>query len=66
MDNSDQQKPISAIPPISDDFLALHRTFGLPVFHYVDIARQARIPELLARWPLLSELSARPDDGESV
>ncbi|MFV9670848.1 cellulose biosynthesis protein BcsR [Pantoea sp. ARC607] len=44
-----------------DDISALRDAFSLHAFRYVDIAREERLKEIVARWPLLSEtLSALP------
>lgn len=39
-----------------DDINALSAAFGLKAFRYIDIAREARVNTLLARWPLLREM----------
>lgn len=41
-----------------DDINALSEAFSLKAFHYVDIAREARLQSLLTRWPLLQEIAA--------
>lgn len=41
-----------------DDINALNEAFSLKAFHYSDIAREERLNNLLARWPLLQELAA--------
>jgi len=41
-----------------DDINALSEAFSLKAFHYIDIAREERLNNLLARWPLLQELAA--------
>ncbi|PLR52113.1 cellulose biosynthesis protein BcsR [Chimaeribacter arupi] len=73
MDNKHQLTFQPGAPAISDDFYVLRKTFEIPAFRYVDISRASRIPALLARWPLLGELSVQPDpamppagDGEPV
>ncbi|PLR34103.1 hypothetical protein CYR32_12910 [Chimaeribacter coloradensis] len=64
MDNKHQLTFPPENPAISDDFYVLRKTFEIPAFRYVDISRASRIPALLARWPLLGELSTRPDPQE--
>ncbi|PLR41780.1 hypothetical protein CYR55_02860 [Chimaeribacter californicus] len=76
MDNKHQLTFQPEAPAISDDFYVLRKTFEIPAFRYIDISRASRIPALLARWPLLGELSAQPasvtsaaphaGDGESA
>ncbi|GKW03675.1 hypothetical protein EO763_00370 [Pectobacterium odoriferum] len=39
-----------------DDLRVLSQAFSLPEINYVDIARQARLRQMMARWPLLDEL----------
>lgn len=41
-----------------DDISALSDAFSLSEFSYIDIARQERLAEVNARWPLLNELNA--------
>ncbi len=41
-----------------DDINTLSEAFSLKAFRYIDIAREERLNSLLARWPLLRELSA--------
>lgn len=46
-----------------DDLRVLSQAFSLPEINYIDIARQARLSQMMARWPLLDELKepARSD-----
>ncbi|EON3346732.1 cellulose biosynthesis protein BcsR [Yersinia enterocolitica] len=37
--------------------LALSQAFSLPTLSYVDIVRQERLTQMMARWPLLAELA---------
>ncbi|MDY4325703.1 cellulose biosynthesis protein BcsR [Pectobacterium brasiliense] len=39
-----------------DDLRVLSQAFSLPEISYIDIARQARLSQMMARWPLLDEL----------
>ncbi|KGA36700.1 cellulose biosynthesis protein BcsR [Pectobacterium odoriferum] len=39
-----------------DDLRVLSQAFSLPKINYIDIARQARLRQMMARWPLLDEL----------
>lgn len=39
-----------------DDLRVLSQAFSLPEINYIDIARQARLSQMMARWPLLDEL----------
>ncbi|EJL87634.1 hypothetical protein AC790_14865 [Pantoea sp. RIT-PI-b] len=41
-----------------DDINALSAAFSLKAFRYIDIAREARLNSIMARWPLLREISA--------
>lgn len=41
-----------------DDMNALSAAFSLNAFHYRDISREARLNNIMARWPLLRELTA--------
>jgi len=41
----------------NDDFVVLSHLFSLPELHYIDIASQQKIPQVLQRWPLLAELA---------
>jgi hypothetical protein len=41
----------------NDDFVVLTHLFSLPELHYIDIASQQKIPQILHRWPLLAELA---------
>ncbi|WP_148875566.1 cellulose biosynthesis protein BcsR [Serratia marcescens] len=40
-----------------DDLQALSQAFSLPTLSYVDISRQERLTQMMARWPLLAELA---------
>ncbi|CNE26770.1 putative cytoplasmic protein [Yersinia nurmii] len=44
-------------PEVQDDLLALSRAFALPKLSYIDIVRQERMAQMMARWPLLAELA---------
>lgn len=39
-----------------DDLRVLSQAFSLPEINYIDIARQTRLSQMMARWPLLDEL----------
>ncbi|MBQ4768615.1 hypothetical protein F9U42_15865 [Pectobacterium versatile] len=39
-----------------DDLRVLSQAFSLPEINYIDITRQARLSQMMARWPLLDEL----------
>jgi hypothetical protein len=41
-----------------DDISALRDAFSLQAFRYIDIAREERLANIVARWPLLAETSA--------
>ncbi|MFI8416125.1 cellulose biosynthesis protein BcsR [Serratia sp. NPDC078593] len=45
---------------VQDDLQALSQAFSLPPLRYVDISRQERLAQMMARWPLLAELSEQP------
>ncbi|MGO4746218.1 cellulose biosynthesis protein BcsR [Serratia quinivorans] len=48
----------AVVPPeTQDDLLALSQAFSLPTLSYVDIARQERLTQMMATWPLLAELA---------
>jgi hypothetical protein len=56
-----QPQEISAMPDndgLYDDISKLAEAFSFSAFRYVDIAREERLAAILARWPLLNELSA--------
>ncbi|MBZ6387291.1 MULTISPECIES: cellulose biosynthesis protein BcsR [Pantoea] len=38
-----------------DDISALRDAFSLQAFRYIDIAREERLTNIVARWPLLAE-----------
>ena len=40
-----------------DDISALRDAFSLQAFRYIDIAREERLANIVARWPLLVETS---------
>ena len=42
-----------------DDISALRDAFSLQAFHYIDIAREERLANIVTRWPLLAETSAK-------
>ncbi|MFC0140308.1 cellulose biosynthesis protein BcsR [Erwinia mallotivora] len=44
-----------------DDIRALSKAFSLRNWHYVDIAVQERVTEIVTRWPLLAELASKAD-----
>lgn len=55
-----QPQEISAMPDnngLHDDISKLAEAFSFSAFRYVDIAREERLAAILARWPLLNELS---------
>ncbi|AGQ28977.1 cellulose biosynthesis protein BcsR [Serratia liquefaciens] len=56
---NDQLTRFHAVVPseTQDDLLALSRAFSLPKLSYVDIARQERLTQMMANWPLLAELA---------
>ncbi|MEI7088387.1 cellulose biosynthesis protein BcsR [Pectobacterium versatile] len=39
-----------------DDLRVLSQAFSLPEINYIDITRQARLSQMMARWSLLDEL----------
>ncbi|GLR07625.1 hypothetical protein COO59_09425 [Mixta theicola] len=56
-----QPQEISDTPDntgLHDDIRTLGEAFSFSAFRYVDIAREERLTAILARWPLLNELSA--------
>lgn len=42
---------------IRRSYLALSQAFSLPTLSYIDIVRQERLTQMMARWPLLAELA---------
>lgn len=48
---------VHSSPEVQDDLLALSRAFALPKLSYIDIVRQERMAQMMARWPLLAELA---------
>lgn len=42
-----------------DDISALRDAFSLQAFRYIDIAREERLANIVARWPLLAETAAK-------
>lgn len=50
--------PVIAHGEPQDDISALRDAFSLHAFSYVDIAREERLKEVVARWPLLAETVA--------
>ncbi|ANI30545.1 hypothetical protein PL78_12000 [Yersinia entomophaga] len=48
---------VNSSPEVQDDLLALSRAFALPKLSYIDIVRQERMAQMMARWPLLAELA---------
>ena len=43
-----------------DDLDVLRHAFALPPVTYIDISHQARLTQMMARWPLLAELAHFP------
>lgn len=58
MKNEDVYTPGIAHGEPQDDISALRDAFSLHAFSYVDIAREERLKEVVARWPLLAETVA--------
>lgn len=57
---------ISVVANVSgqhDDISALSEAFSLNAFHYIDIARDERLENILSRWSLLQEFF--PDTQEN-
>lgn len=55
---SEKHLPVIAAPgEAQDDIRALAAAFSLQGWRYVDISRQERLDGIVARWPLLAELS---------
>ncbi|ARJ41762.1 hypothetical protein B1H58_06820 [Pantoea alhagi] len=48
---------------LNDDISKLSEAFSFSAFRYVDIAREERLAAILARWPLLNELSAQQKEN---
>lgn len=60
MTNQNGYTPAVAHGEPQDDISALRDAFSLHAFNYVDIAREDRLKEIMARWPLLAETVAIP------
>ncbi|MDH2068836.1 cellulose biosynthesis protein BcsR [Pantoea sp. GD03673] len=60
MKNQDVYTPVVAHGEPLDDISALRDAFSLHAFSYVDIAREDRLKEVVARWPLLAETVTTP------
>ena len=58
MKNIDVYTPGVAHGEPQDDISALRDAFSLQAFSYIDIAREERLNEIVARWPLLAETVA--------
>ncbi|MFD1800979.1 cellulose biosynthesis protein BcsR [Mixta tenebrionis] len=64
-----QPQEISAInanTAMPDDISTLGEVFSFSAFRYVDIAREERLTAILARWPLLHELSTAQQEQENL
>ncbi|AUY23622.1 MAG: cellulose biosynthesis protein BcsR [Mixta calida] len=64
-----QPQEISAIPEklgLRDDISTLGEAFSFTAFRYVDIVQEERLAAILARWPLLSELSREQQEKENA
>ena len=57
MKTSNAFSMIASTSEDQDDINALSAAFSLHAFHYRDIAREARLNNIMARWPLLRELT---------
>ncbi|AYM92478.1 cellulose biosynthesis protein BcsR [Serratia sp. T13T92] len=57
--NNDALRGLREKAPVEpqDDLQALSRAFSLPKLNYIDISRQERLAQMMARWPLLAELA---------
>ncbi|MEB5973824.1 cellulose biosynthesis protein BcsR [Pantoea dispersa] len=53
--------PIAVGGDDQDDINALSDAFSLKAFRYIDIAREARLQQVLSRWPLLNECAMVPE-----
>lgn len=56
--SKNQRPALQAEREQPDDISALSDAFSLDGYRYIDIARQERLAEIHARWPLLTELDA--------
>lgn len=57
MNNAPSHFRAAAPEESQDDLQALSQAFLLPKLSYVDISRQERLTQMMARWPLLAELA---------
>lgn len=55
MKNENDYTPVASDGERQDDISALRDAFSLRAFHYIDIAREERLANIVARWPLLAE-----------
>lgn len=59
MKNENHFSPVVSAGEQQDDISALGEAFSLTAFRYIDIAREERLAGIIARWPLLQEISLR-------
>ncbi|MGK3144016.1 cellulose biosynthesis protein BcsR [Pantoea sp. C2G6] len=62
MTNQPVYTAVAAEGEPQDDISALRDAFSLHAFRYVDIAREERLKDLVARWPLLTETVVSPPE----
>lgn len=43
-----------------EDMVELFNKFKIPKLKYVDVSQQERLKKIMAHWPLLDELKAKP------
>lgn len=55
--------PVASAVEQQDDISALGEAFSLTAFRYIDIAREERLAGIIARWPLLQELTLRQQES---
>lgn len=60
MENNATHKNAITLADHHDDLNVLRRAFALPPIAYIDITHQARLTQMMARWPLLAELAHFP------
>ncbi|MCW2476434.1 MULTISPECIES: cellulose biosynthesis protein BcsR [unclassified Symbiopectobacterium] len=60
MENNATHQNAITLADHHDDLNVLRRAFSLPPIAYIDISHQARLTQMMARWPLLAELAHFP------
>lgn len=51
---------------LADDIACLRAILQWPELDYVDVSAQAELQQAIQRWPLLTELSIRPEPSDDA